>query len=146
MNIYIPDPLRGQKLVGRLFKRKSGLLFRKNVKRNKHFMDIMSGYGIQKAVFDEYLRGKKGVIQIKETDTGKFLVASIKTWTENSKSGNYGDGAQIFLSERFMHNADNFNRQQISENIMVQDFSMPLSVWQEIKKRNHDLVSRIKST
>ena len=114
MKLYIFDPVRGKRFVGSLYKRK-GLVFRKNVKYAKHYMKIVKGYGIQKEIFDKYLRGKKGVIQIKETDTGKFLVASISTWTKHSRTGNYGDGKQIFLSRRFMHNADSFNRETIIE-------------------------------
>ena len=76
-------------------------------------MRLVEGYGIQKEVFDEYLRGKKGRIAFKEIDTGRFLIASINTWTEHSKAGNYGDGKQIFLSERYMHGSQDFNRSNV---------------------------------
>ena len=145
MNIYIEDPIKGQKKVGSLRKGKSGLVFRKNVRRDRHFMKIVQGYAIQKEVFDEYLRGKRGVIQIKELDTRKFLVASIKTWTKHSKTGNYGDGVQIFLGEKFMHGAENFDRNTIIEEHQ-EDFSPLPSVFAEIKRRYPDLVSKIKST
>lgn len=112
--LFISDPVRGQRFVGTLKKGNTGLIFRKDVLRKKHYMDVVKGYGVQKTIFDRYLRGKKGVIQIKELDTGRFLVASIDTWLKHSKSGNYGDGKQIFLSRKFMHNAEDFNRRTIS--------------------------------
>jgi hypothetical protein len=140
MKLYYTDPIKGPLKVGSLYKKPTGLVFRKNVTRSKHYFKVVKGYGIQKEIFDKYLRGKKGVIQIKE-DTGKFLVASIDTWTEHSKSGNYGDGKQIFLSERFMHNGQDFNRETTEE---VQDYSMPLSVYEELKRRNPDLIAKIK--
>jgi len=115
--IYIKAEKGFDKKIGSLEKTKSGLVYRKKVKRSKHFMRIVKGYGIQKEVFDKYLRGKKGRIIIREEDTGEFLVASIKTWTEHSRSGNYGDGKQIFLAERFMHGAENFDRKEESGSV-----------------------------
>lgn len=114
--IYLDDPIKGRVNVGSLRKTKSGLFFKKNVVRSKHYMRIVQGYGMQKEIFDQYLRGKKGRIAIKEVDTGKFLIASINTWGKHSKSGNYGDGKQIFLAERYMHGSDIFDRSDILEN------------------------------
>lgn len=111
--IQIKDNKGFNKTIGYLQLTKTGRTFYKPVIRAKHFMRVLSGYGIQKEVFDKYLRGKKGRIMIKEKDTGKVLVASIKTWTEHSSSANFGDGKQIFLSERFCHNANNFDRSVI---------------------------------
>jgi len=110
--ITIKDPrhYRRKLTVGRLLCSHKGRIFYKPVERKKHFMRIVSGYGIQKEVFDEYLRGRKGRVFIHEKDTGKWLIASIKTWTHHSSTQNFGDGKQIFLSERFMHNAENFDR------------------------------------
>ena len=108
--IYVKDTLTERKLAGVIRKTKSGIVFRKNVVRAKHYMRILEGYGIQKEIFERYLRGRKGRIEIKETDTGRFLVASIDTWSAHSRTGNYGGGKQIFLSERFMHGSDNFSR------------------------------------
>lgn len=112
-DIYLEDPIKGKVKVGSLKTTPSGLLFRKNVMRAKHYMRLVEGYGLQKEIFDKFLRGKKGRIAIKEMDTGKFLIASVNTWEEHSKAGNYGDGKQIFLSERYMHGSQNFNRNDI---------------------------------
>ena len=112
--IYHTDPVKGKLFVGTLIERKGYLIFRKKVVRDKHYMKIVKGYGIQKDVFDKYLRGKKGRIEIIERG-GKYLVASIKEWTNHSKYGNYGDGRQVFLSERYMHNSDNFSRETTEE-------------------------------
>ncbi len=121
--IYIDDPERGKggRFVGILKETPSGLVLRKNVIREKHLMGIHFGepmYGIQKEVFDKYLRGKRGRIEIKELDTGRFLVASIETWTNHSSAKNYGYGKQVFLPVRFMHGADNFSRETISSEII----------------------------
>ena len=110
--IYIKDDKGFKKMVGTLEKTAKGIVFRKSVVRSKHYMRVIGGYGIQKEIFDKYLRGNKGRIIIQESDTGKFLVASINTWTEHSRSGNYGDGKQIFLAERFMHGSENFDRNE----------------------------------
>jgi len=111
--IKIKDPryYRGSLTVGYLQLSPKGRVFYKPVKRIKHFMRVVDGYGIQKAVFDEYLRGRKGRVIVHEKDTGKYLVASIKTWTLHSSNQNFGDGKQIFLSERFMHNSEKFDRE-----------------------------------
>jgi len=109
--IYITDPIRGKRFVGTLRRGLRGVIFKKEVDSRKHLLRVAGeSYGVQKSIFDKFLRGKKGVIQIKEKDTGKFLVASIKTWTEHSRSGNYGAGKQILLSRRFMHNSKDFDR------------------------------------
>jgi len=110
--IKIRDPKGFLKTGGYLSLKKTGRSFYKPVNRAKHYMNIVKGYGIQKELFDKYLRGKKGVIKIHEKDTGRWLIASVKTWTEHSRAGNYGDGKQIFLSERFMHNSDDFDREE----------------------------------
>ncbi len=114
--LYIKDPIRGKRFIGTLKKGSKGLIFRKDVDSTKHLLRVAgNSYGIQRSIFNRYLRGKKGVIQIKELDTGKFLVASIKTWTEHSHSGNYGAGRQILLSRRFMHNSKDFDRTEVLE-------------------------------
>ena len=89
--------------IGELIRAEDGsLVFTKNVQRKKHFMKVLSGYGIQKEPYDQYLRGKKGRIDIIEKDTGKTLTASISTWDEHSSYQNYGSGRQVFLSEKYM--------------------------------------------
>jgi hypothetical protein len=112
--IKIQDEKGFNKKIGSLELTKGGRVYRKAVEREKHFMRICQGYGIQKEIFDKYLRGKKGRIIIYEKDTGHTLVASVETWTEHSRAGNYGDGKQIFLAERFMHGAEDFDRSEES--------------------------------
>jgi hypothetical protein len=105
--IQIKAPKNNRKItVGYLHQTGKGRVFYKTVNSKVHYMKIVEGYGMQKEVFDKYLRGRKGRIIIRENDTNKWLVASIKTWTEHSSAANYGDGKQIFLSKRFMHGAD----------------------------------------
>lgn len=114
--LFIHDPIRGKRFVGTLKKGSKGLIFRKDVDSTKHLLRVAgNSYAIQKSVFDKFLRGKKGVIQIKELDTGKFLVASIKTWLKHSRCGNFGDGRQVYMSRRFFHNAPDFDRETIEE-------------------------------
>lgn len=111
--IKIRDPMGYTRTVGTLNRKPRSRTFDKQVTRSKHYMRKIKGYGIQKEVFDEYLRGRKGIVRIHEKDTGKWLIASIKTWADYSKAANFGDGKQIFLSERFMHGADDFDRSVI---------------------------------
>lgn len=109
-DIYFTAPHNNRKVkVGTLVQLADGIAFIKKVTRSRHFMRVIQGYGIQKQVFDNHLRGKKGYIFIIEDDTGKKLRASIKNWTNNSSTQNYGDGKQIFLSEKFMEKEDNNN-------------------------------------
>ena len=120
MPIKIKDDKGYLRTVGYLRLGKKGRVFFKPVTRMKngrpyHYLKVVKGYGIQKEVFDKYLRGRKGRIIIKEKDTGRFLVASIKTWTEHSSTANFGAGKQVFLSERFMHGSENFDRSVIKE-------------------------------
>ena len=111
MKIYTYSSQKGRDiLVGELTKKNKKITFTKSVDSRKHKMRIFSGYGIQKDVYDKYLRGKEGRIVFKEKDTGKYLVASIKTWGEHHSGQNFGDGKQIFLSTKFMHNSKDFNR------------------------------------
>lgn len=104
--ITIKDSKGIVRKVGKLFITKSGRIYFKRVNRKKHYMRIVQGYGIQKEVFEKYLRGRKGSVVINETDTGDKLVASIKTWIEHSSAANYGDGKQIFLSEKYMEKSN----------------------------------------
>lgn len=116
MKIFCEDPrgYRGRLHVGNLIDTRSGLLFKKVVDKNRHYMKLVEGYGIQKEVFDRYLRGKRGRVMLIEHDgeTKTYLVASIHTWTKHSSYQNFGDGEQVFLSRRFMHNADDFSRER----------------------------------
>ncbi len=130
MKLYTFSPQKNKDiLAGELIKKPNEIIFKKAVISTKHKMRLFEGYGIQKDIFDKYLRGKKGRIIIKEKDTGKVLVASIKTWQEHCAGANYGDGKQIFLATRFMHNADDFNRQTTKEEeITNEDYHRSLKV------------------
>jgi len=117
--IFTHSPQKNRKIfVGMLHTLPDNtLLFVRRVKRHdhgkskKHYFDLVKGYSIQKDVFDKYLRGKKGRIGFMELDTGNFLVASIDTWMDNaSYPSNWGDGKQVALSEKFMHNSDLLDR------------------------------------
>lgn len=100
--IKVTSPKGFTVVIGQLEKNDMGIIFTKKVKRSKHFMRRVSGYGIQKEAFDQYLRGKLGVIEIVETDTKKTLVASIGVWEEHGSHQNFGFGRQVFLSEKYM--------------------------------------------
>ena len=120
MNRGIPIKIQSPSLhypitVGYLLPKKEGRIFLKEVERAKHFMRILEGYGIQKEVYDTYLRGKRGKVVIEENDTGKFLCADISTWQEHSSAQNYGDGKQIFLSERYMNHYDTWKELMTKE-------------------------------
>lgn len=92
-----------KKHIGSLIlQRGKPLIYYKKVNSGKHKMRLFNGYGIQKEVFDKFLRGKKGMIIIDETDTGARLKSDIKTWEEHSKSANYGEEKQVFLSVKYM--------------------------------------------
>lgn len=129
-DIYTISPLKNKRiLVGRLYTKDNKITFVKKVDSTRHKMKIFDGYGIQKDVYDKHLRGKQGRIIIKERDTGKVLVASIKTWAEHHSGQNFGDGKQIFLSTKYMHNSDNFDREDVKEkDITQEDYKTSLKV------------------
>lgn len=77
-------------------------IYYKKVNSQKHKMRILDGYGIQKEVFDKFLRGKKGKVIIEETDTWTRWEADIKVWEEHGKYANYGEEKQVFLSVKYM--------------------------------------------
>lgn len=145
MKIYLKDPrgIRGNLHVGNLEKKNGKILFKKNVDKSKHYMRIVKGYGIDKTVFDKFIRGSKGRIMLRENDKGKitYLVASIKTWTDHSSNQNFGDGKQVFLSRKYMHNAENFNRNDIvkTEPIAFNVKKQLSQVWKKTlkEKANH---------
>lgn len=78
-----------------------GNIFFKQVERAKHYMRVLSGYGIQKEVFDKIKQKVKWII-IFEKDTNNRLLSKIEDWKEHSSAQNYGSGRQIFLSEKYM--------------------------------------------
>lgn len=78
-----------------------GNIYFKEVKRAKHFMRVLSGYGIQKEVYDKIKNKVKWVI-IFEKDTNNRLLSKMDVWKEHSSAQNYGFGKQVFLSEKYM--------------------------------------------
>lgn len=86
-----------------ILQRGKPLIYYKKVNSIKHKMRLFDGYGIQKEVFDKFLRGKKGVIIIDEIDTLARLKSEIKVWEKHGKSANYGEEKQIFLSVKYMN-------------------------------------------
>jgi len=79
-----------------------GNVFRKEVKRHKHYFRIVEGYGIQADVMEELKRRKIKKILIKETDTGDVLVSDLENWKIHEGKGNWGHGRQFVLSEKYM--------------------------------------------
>lgn len=123
--IKIKDPRGFVRTVGTLDKKPKFRVFDKQVYRDRHYMNIVEGYGIQKEVFDKYLRGRKGIVRVHEKDTGNWLVASIKTWTDLNHTANYGDGKQVFLSCKYMHNSDDFDRSVVIEEPEPEELTLP---------------------
>lgn len=110
IDVFTYSPQKGVKIkVGRLYTKDKKVTFTKTVDSTRHKMRIFDGYGIQKDVYDKHLRGKQGRIIIKERDTGKVLVASIKTWAEHHSGQNFGDGKQIFLTTKYFRDVINTN-------------------------------------
>lgn len=90
------------KPIGTLYITKGNRLYHKRVDSKKHKLRIFNGYGIQREVFDEYLRNRNGRVIIDETDTQMRLTADIKTWVEHGSNKNYGEGKQTFLPIKYM--------------------------------------------
>lgn len=80
------------------------VVFIKHVNRDKHFMRVVGGYGIQEEVFNEHLRGKNGIIKIIEDKKSAYEIP-IWRWENNSKTADYGFGRQVFLSTKYMDEA-----------------------------------------
>lgn len=138
IDVFTYSPQKGVKIkVGRLYTKDKKVTFTKTVDSTRHKMRIFDGYGIQKDVYDKHLRGKQGRIIIKERDTGKVLVASIKTWAEHHSGQNFGDGKQIFLSTKYMHNSDNFDREDVKEKEVTKD------EWIQNKSKMNDKLGEV---
>lgn len=102
LDIFYDNGVYKKHIGSIILQRGKPLIYYKKVNSVKHKMRLFNGYGIQKEVFDKFLRGKKGEIIIDETDTGARLKSDIKTWEEHSKSANYGEEKQVFLSVKYM--------------------------------------------
>jgi len=90
------------KNIGTLYIFPRKRIYYKKVISTKHKMRLFEGYGIQKEVFDKYLRGRVGKIVINEIDTDVRLDSDIKDWEEKGRSANFGEEKQIFLSVKYM--------------------------------------------
>jgi hypothetical protein len=80
----------------------TGNIFRKEVTRSKHYFRLVSGYAIQKSVYEKLIAEKIKKIVIKEKDTGDILTSDIDDWKEHRGKGNWGHGTQMVLSEKYM--------------------------------------------
>ena len=76
----------------------------KRVLRNKHYMRMVKGYGMQEEIFDGYVKDNRGWVVCEEKPTGLYLLAEMKVWQDNGKTMtfNQDDGIQRFLSEKYM--------------------------------------------
>ena len=93
-----------EKKIGELYIGKKERVYFKKVDSTIHKMRVLDGYGIQKEVFDEFLKGHKtdnDKIIIDETDTGVRYKAPIRIWEEHGVYRNYGEEKQIFVSVKF---------------------------------------------
>lgn len=77
-------------------------VFRKTVKRSKHFLWKFKAWGIDATVFDALV--KKGClrIDIRETEAGDVFSAPLELWERESRRENLGHGLQVFLREAIM--------------------------------------------
>lgn len=78
-------------------------VFWKEVDRQRHYMRMVKGYGIQEGIYKGYIKMRRGWTVIKERDD-KYLVAEMTMWDKHGKTLEFRgvDGAQRFLSEKFM--------------------------------------------
>ena len=99
MKLLVFDPRKSkQVLVGEII---GDTLF-KNV-TTKHFMRVCDGYGIQESAFGKMIASGVKKIVIKETDTGRQWESTMEDWNIHSKSADYGNGKQRFVSLKYMH-------------------------------------------
>jgi len=92
--------------IGTLIEKGTETFFEKYVNPLKHFFRIYQAYGIQKVVFDKYLRNRKGKVIITERH-GRILESQIGLWEKFGIENNFGDGSQIFLPVKYMSNLSN---------------------------------------
>ena len=89
------------RIIGTLTSVADLLIFSKFVNPKKHLFRIYNAYGIQKDVFDKYLKGNLGKIVITEKGGG-VLESKISKWEEYGIVSNFGNGEQVFLPLRYM--------------------------------------------
>lgn len=83
-----------------------GETFRREV-NSRHFMRVVGGYGIQEDAFQKLCekRAKKILIHVENTSTTWESV--IEDWKINSKTMDFGNGKQRFLSLKYMKEVKN---------------------------------------
>lgn len=92
------DPKKRSKvLVGDIV----GDTLTKKVNPAKHFMRVVDGYGIQYQAIQELKEMGIKTIVIEES-TGKSWKSPLSNWEEHSKTADYGNGKQVFLSLKYM--------------------------------------------
>jgi hypothetical protein len=68
--------------------------------RDKHFMKIYGGYGIQQEVYERAL--KLGATIVIDEIGGDVYASKIKDWEAHGITREHGHGAQRFLSLKYM--------------------------------------------
>lgn len=96
--VYAEDNVKGKVLAGWLARD----TFIKEVKRSKHYFNLVKGYAIQKGAFDKLIKKGLNHVIIRELDTGKVLKSHIDTWLEHGSIWTGKNGKQRTLSEKYM--------------------------------------------
>ena len=87
---------RREAIVGELI----GSTFTKVVSRDKHYLEVVSGYAIQKDAVEK-LNGICNGIIIYEKDTYTMLKISFGDFLKHSRPWSHGYGEQLAISEKF---------------------------------------------
>lgn len=98
--IYTDDPSRPRKILAGHINRDTAT-FRKEVTRKRHYLNVASGYAIQKDVFDSLLN-EVAYVQIHEKDTGDTYYSLMETWKDNAWLFSKGHGDQMAMSTKLM--------------------------------------------
>lgn len=86
------------KIIGQL----RGEIFHKEVKRAKHFMNVLNGYGIDSEAFNHVILPTCKTIVLHEKDTKRTYKVSTETFNEKSIYKHFKPHrAQRFLEMRF---------------------------------------------
>lgn len=65
------------------------------------FMRVVSGWGIQLEVFEKLAELGVTHIEIKDTDNNATWITTYNTYRKHSKTADYGNGKQVFLSLKY---------------------------------------------
>jgi|WetSurSiteA1Bulk_404760.scaffolds.fasta_scaffold07010_2 hypothetical protein len=107
--IYTKSDRKGTILFGDMIHLGDIRILAKKVNSKKHKMRMFDGYGMQEDVFRGYVKELDGFVLMYETDTGMWLVSPMQSWVEHgvTRTFNEADGAQRFLSTKYMAEFDN---------------------------------------